>query len=197
MTEVATQDPRPHVRWRRGFVLLGLLALGLGLAIWSLGRESGYVHFSEPQPPYEPKVYKLLYAQRSFALVKSLRCFIIQYRSGVYPIGKYERSGGWREYRSRDGWVIVFDPPPAHSHVEGAEFEIVCPSFGAGANRVWALRIPVWFVMLICSLPGVIWLSRRADLRGRQSQHLCPACGYDLRATTDRCPECGLPITSP
>ncbi len=55
----------------------------------------------------------------------------------------------------------------------------------------WELNIPLWAIeavlALICLPAALRWERRRRRARGG----LCPACGYDLRATADRCPECG------
>ena len=49
-----------------------------------------------------------------------------------------------------------------------------------------------WPALAFALLP-FLWLRRLNELnrRNRMSRGLCPCCGYDLRATPDRCPECG------
>jgi hypothetical protein len=53
------------------------------------------------------------------------------------------------------------------------------------------LDVPWWLLFVLTSLPWMFWISARQRRRRRLGRHLCDECGYDLRATPDRCPECG------
>jgi hypothetical protein len=49
-----------------------------------------------------------------------------------------------------------------------------------------------WVCLALASLPVSRLVSRCVfERRRRIKQGLCPSCGYDLRATPGRCPECG------
>lgn len=50
--------------------------------------------------------------------------------------------------------------------------------------------VPAWFVMTVFATPFAIRLVRLFRSRRRNAAGLCPACGYDLRGTPGRCPEC-------
>jgi hypothetical protein len=54
-------------------------------------------------------------------------------------------------------------------------------------------NFPLWFLMLFTALGPLVAVGRvtlRFRATRRRNGH-CLTCGYDLRATPDRCPECG------
>jgi hypothetical protein len=67
---------------------------------------------------------------------------------------------------------------------------------GDFSGWMWEFDFPAWFLLAITLPLPALWcyrfLSRRR--RYRRKHGLCPVCGYDLRASPGRCPECGTAI---
>ena len=92
--------------------------------------------------------------------------------------------------------------PPSPTQPMGGAMQL-----GFGYDRAWAyaetsasshlianalkIYVPFWFIILVMAVLPVWRILRlmRAKLALRPG--LCRRCGYDLRATPDRCPECG------
>jgi hypothetical protein len=59
------------------------------------------------------------------------------------------------------------------------------------------LRVPIWSILLVLSIlplrTAILSWRRRRRERMREAG-LCVRCGYDLRASSGRCPECATAI---
>ncbi len=65
----------------------------------------------------------------------------------------------------------------------GASASLYCP--------FWIVGVPYAFIAVPGAVLPAAWLWRRHRLALRRRSNGCVHCGYDLRGTPDRCPECG------
>ena len=61
-------------------------------------------------------------------------------------------------------------------------------------GRFIALYFPHWLPLALFAAPPAFWLAAARRRRNRARLGHCPTCGYDLRATPERCPECGTAV---
>jgi hypothetical protein len=65
--------------------------------------------------------------------------------------------------------------------------------------RFHVLSAPLWFVVgvfAVLPLVASVRVTRGRVRKRRRARGLCLACGYDLRASPNQCPECGVTVAN-
>jgi hypothetical protein len=63
-----------------------------------------------------------------------------------------------------------------------------------GTSSFAEAGVPYWFLVALC-LIAIAWGHfRRRRQRLAKAHQFCVKCGYDLRASSERCPECGTEV---
>ena len=65
----------------------------------------------------------------------------------------------------------------------------------SASTENYGVLLPWWLLLALAGAPCLWRFDKKAKRRVWQlAQGLCLHCGYDLRASRERCPECGTPV---
>jgi hypothetical protein len=140
-------------------------------------------------------------ASRHWQFVLSHGGIQIRHEAVQYPVARDRNmSEGWRFWYTDD-----YSPYPIEFHTSELQYDLYFAGFQlVRGDWTWtdkpdlrhhhqlrSVTIPLWCPVIVFAIaPGIVaarWFLRRR----RFSKGCCTACGYDLRATPARCPECG------
>ena len=173
--------------WRRGALLrwtfnaLALLSLLICLAAAVLWRASAEQEIQVARTGYPLVRFKAVVSSGSINLLN-----VVPHSN---PLPGTE---SWRSWKKRYPYPVFF-------HRWGASIEVAPVSAGTDGSEppppvtgtAYYIRIPLWAIVIASApVPG-IWMYRSMCRRRWFANNRCVQCGYDLRASPDRCPECG------
>jgi hypothetical protein len=172
---------------------LSSLLLILTLALWtrSIFVEPGSFHIYRPLPPDRPIRTLLLVNWRPTGLGLQTG-WLLRAAPDQFPqdlrFGPDEPL--WDPYPT--AFYRYIDAPARSFH--GFHFSWALNQTPASSIRYFYFTVPFWFLTLLFSLLPVRHF--RATLRSNRWRRAgcCPTCGYDLRASPEKCPECGAEV---
>lgn len=154
-----------------------------------------------------------------FSQAKSGSAWWLKSMTGQYRLCWCERSDGGDQV-FRTCYPVPAFRPLDWEYPNGWEYREYQPAFAsswehlgiryAWGNAFWSLGasrfrpryleivVPYPVVAVLFAVLPTVWLIHRLGrslmCRRRRTTRHCQNCGYDLRASTDYCPECGTPI---
>jgi 4-amino-4-deoxy-L-arabinose transferase-like glycosyltransferase len=172
---------------RRLFTIASILSLVLCLATVALWVRSYWVcHLvkRDLSVPGKPRELALVSNRGSLGIAD-----VVPVRQ-LTPMG-----GGWRLVGECIGFFL-YEGSCFQWKTGFAGFELSEERQRNTGDWVTMLRVPHWFILALLLAPSsYVFLYRRRRRIHRLEHGQCEQCGYDLRATPERCPECGKSAT--
>jgi hypothetical protein len=134
---------------------------------------------------------------RSVQLTISRRGLLLSYFGGRRPIPRE-----WHYRRGEAGAAVDTSYEDLHAFIVDAVSSNTFRVIHGWAFRWYGIAIAVphptfivgvghWVAIALSGLLPAVWIVRQARRHRKRQFGLCRVCGYDLRATPERCPECG------
>jgi len=118
----------------------------------------------------------------------------IQYTRSEYPFPVPEamQAGHYTYDQPGQGLVSFAQAGDTHLQLPGFRFDDFAGSVTpVGIVKFRAAKLHYGVALLATGPLASAWLLTAGRRRARARAGLCLACGYDLRASAERCPECG------
>lgn len=172
---------------RRLFTVASVLSLLLGIGIAVLWAHTSRWHIDDVSH----------YAQRPNGII----WWITAYKGSIELVWGIDPAPYPNQSRlTMDAWNCDPDRPfasEAKTSQHFGRFLVGESSYeweNQAAFKTHVYDAPLWSLLVIALILPSLYLRLLVSKRRHLASGLCLQCGYDLRATKDRCPECGTPI---